>query len=314
MGKSRDGKFPILPSTTRRGTVLNTSVALDSPAVISKLVTPPPHTHAHTATTAESETAFDAHDFTSTVIDASGSLGHFLDATVDSLGNTKTPSEDTVTPVSSPESSESYDINDGYIEFTDEFVEECRPKHGTRAIKSLLARRTIMPKLSSDPKFATSPIDIKDKDYDLSLDLSYLDIVDKEPFCGTENESAVAHMNELSTMSALFSDDFKMHKYFVTKIFPFSLKGEARAWFNRLPPGSIDSPDCLIASFFQKYFPPSARHAALQRLFDFKQGEEEKLHESWIRFYALIHAHPGCLLPKNELLDIYYNGLTDDSW
>src|SRR3954463_4792122 len=241
MGKSRDGKFPILPSTTRRGTVLNTSAALDSPSVISKLVTPPPHTHA--THTAESETAFDAHDVTSTMFDASGSLGPFLDATMASLGNTETPSEDTVTPVSSPKASESYDINDGYIEFTDDFVEECRNTHGTSAIKSLVARCTIMPKLSSDPKFATSPIDIKDEDYDLSLDFSYLDIVEKEPFCGTENENVVAHMNELSTMSTLFSDDFKMRKYFVTKIFPFSLKGEARAWFNRLHPSSIDSPD-----------------------------------------------------------------------
>src|SRR3954462_12601910 len=226
MGKSRDRKFSILPSTTRLGTVINTSAALDSPSVISKLVTPPPHNHAtHTTTTAKSETAFDAHDVNFTVLDASGSLGPFLDATMASLGNTKTPSEDTVTPVISPKASESYDINDGYIEFTDEFVEECRNTHGTSAIKSLLARCTIMPKLSSNPKFATSPIDIKDKYYDFSLDLSYLDIVDKEPFCGTKNESEVAHMNELSTMSALFSDDFKMCKYFVTKIFPFSLKG-----------------------------------------------------------------------------------------
>src|SRR3954471_5552417 len=198
MGKSRDGKFPILPSTTRRGTVLNTSVALDSLSVISKLVTPPPHTDAtHTASTAESETAFDTHDVTSIVLDASGSLGPFLYATMASLGNTETPSEDTVTPISSPESRESYDINDGYIEFTNEFIEECRNTHGGSAIKSLLERRTIIPKLSSDPKFSTSPIDIKDKDYDLSLDLSYLDIVEKEPFCGTENENAVAHMNEL---------------------------------------------------------------------------------------------------------------------
>src|SRR3954464_9080345 len=211
MGKSRDVKFPILPSTTRRGTILNTYAALDSPSVISKLVTPPPHTHAtHTATTAESETAFETHDVTSTVLDASGSLGPFLDATMASLGNTETPSEDTVTLVSSPESRESYDINDGYIEFTDEFIEERQNTDGTSVIKSLLARRTIIPKLSSDPKFATSPIDIKDKYYDFSLDLSYLDIVEKEPFYGTENESVVAHMNELSTMSALFSDDFKM--------------------------------------------------------------------------------------------------------
>src|SRR3954468_16702397 len=109
MGKSRDGKFPILPSTTRRGTILNTFVSLDSLSVISKLVTPLPHTHAtHTATTAESETAFDAHDVTSTVLDVICLLGPFLDATTASLGNTETPSEDTVTPVSSPESSESY--------------------------------------------------------------------------------------------------------------------------------------------------------------------------------------------------------------
>src|SRR3954470_24814082 len=104
MGKSRDGKFRILPSTTRRGTILNTSTALDSPSVISKHITPPPHTHVtHTATTAESETAFDTHDVTSTVLDVSGALGPFLDAIMASLGNTETPSEDIVTPVSSPE-------------------------------------------------------------------------------------------------------------------------------------------------------------------------------------------------------------------
>src|SRR3954468_6628295 len=160
-GKSRDGKFPILPSTTRRGTVLNTSTALDSPSVISKLVTPPPHAHAtHTATTAKYETAFDTHDVTSTVLDASGSLGPFLDATMTSLGNTETPSEDTVTPVSSPQSRERYYINDGYIEFTDEFIKEFQNTHGTSAIKSLLERCTIIPKLSSDPKFSTSSIDI----------------------------------------------------------------------------------------------------------------------------------------------------------
>jgi hypothetical protein len=39
MAKPRDGKFPILPSTTRRGTTLNTSVALDSPSTMSKLLT-----------------------------------------------------------------------------------------------------------------------------------------------------------------------------------------------------------------------------------------------------------------------------------
>jgi hypothetical protein len=52
MGKPSDGKVPILPCTTRRGTTLNTSVALDSPSVMSKLLTP---LHAHATTSAEFE-------------------------------------------------------------------------------------------------------------------------------------------------------------------------------------------------------------------------------------------------------------------
>jgi hypothetical protein len=43
MDKPCDGKVPILPSTTRRGTTLNTSIALDSPSVMSKLLTPSMH-------------------------------------------------------------------------------------------------------------------------------------------------------------------------------------------------------------------------------------------------------------------------------
>jgi hypothetical protein len=100
------------------------------------------------------------------------------------------------------------------------------------AIRDLLARCTVRYKLSPDAKFATSPINISDKDYDFSLDLSYISIVEKEPFCGTENESAMGHMNEPSALSNLFSDDTKLCTYFVAKILPFSLKGESKAWFN----------------------------------------------------------------------------------
>jgi hypothetical protein len=109
----------------------------------------------------------------------------------------------------------------------------------------------------------------------------------------------MGHMNELSALSNLFSDDIKLRTYFVAKIFPFSMKGEATAWLNNLSPGSIDSPIALVNAFFQKYFPASAQHVALQKIFDFEQVKGEKLHESWVRFYSLIRALPGELLPKN---------------
>jgi hypothetical protein len=246
MGKPRDGKFPIFTSTTRRGTTMNTSVALDSPSVMSKLLTSP---HAHATSSAEFENATDSFDDASSVLDESGSLGSFLEATI---ARTKQMGNTTVTPVSSPESREhpSDDLDDAYIELNDDFIDEFHATSDAGAIRDLLAGHAVRYKLSPDAKFAPSPINISDKDYDLSLDLSYRSIVEKEPFCGTENESAMEHMNELSSLSNLFSDDTKLRTYFVAKIFPFSLKGAAKAWFNNLSPGSIDSPIALVNAFF----------------------------------------------------------------
>jgi hypothetical protein len=225
MGKPRDGKVPILPSTTRRGTTLNTSIALDSPSIMSKLLTP---RHAHATTFAEFENATDNFDDASTVLDESGLLGSFLDATI---ARAKQIGKATVTPASSPESREhpSDDFDDAYIELIDAFIDEYQATGDASAIRDLLARHAVKYKLSPDAKFAASPIHISDKDYDFSLDLSYISIIEKEPFCGTEGTSAMEHMNELSSLSNLFSDDTKLRMYFVAKIFPFSLKGAAKA-------------------------------------------------------------------------------------
>ncbi|KAK1644823.1 hypothetical protein QYE76_062628 [Lolium multiflorum] len=176
MGKPRDTKIAILPSTTRKGTTLSTSAALDSPSVISKLVSPPQASNA----------------------------GSFLDATIAKsrqIENTETPNENAATPVNSPESVEysSDDLDEDYVELDDDFIEKCNATTDARKIKKLLAEHAVRYKLSPDPKFATSPINIRDKDYDFSLDLSHIAIVEKTPFCGTEKESAVEHMTEKRT-------------------------------------------------------------------------------------------------------------------
>ncbi|KAK1665427.1 hypothetical protein QYE76_053586 [Lolium multiflorum] len=184
MGKPRDTKIAILPSTTRKGTTLSTS-ALDSPSVIDKLVSPP---HASRAgTSAESENSHNI-DNVSAVLDDSGSLGSFLDATIAKsrqIENTETPNENVATPVNSPESVEysSDDLDEDYVELNDDFIEKCNATTDARKIKKLLAEHAVRYKPSPDPKFATSPINIRDKDYDFSLDLSHIAIVEKTPFC-----------------------------------------------------------------------------------------------------------------------------------
>ncbi|KAK1653158.1 hypothetical protein QYE76_070963 [Lolium multiflorum] len=316
MGKPRDTKIAILPSTTRKGTTLSTSAALDSPSVISKLVSPPQASNV--GTSAESENSSHNCDDASAVLDNDGSLGSFLDATIAKsrqIENTETPNENVATPVNSPESVEysSDDLDEDYVELDDDFIEKCNATTDARKIKKLLAEHAVRYKLSPDPKFATSPINIRDKDYDFSLDLSHIAIVEKTPFCGTEKESAVEHMTELSTLSGLFSDDIKMRTYFVAKFFPFSLKDDAKTWYNNLPSGSIKSPKELLDVFFRKYFPASAQHAALQRIYNFDQEDGEKLPEAWARFCSLIRAQPDHDLEKHDLLDIFYSGLTIES-
>ena len=103
-------------------------------------------------------------------------------------------------------------------------------------------------------------------------------------------------MNELSSLSSLFSDDIKKRSYFVAKIFPFSLKDDAKIWYDNLPYGCIESPQCLTHVFCEKYFPAHMQHAALQKIFNFKQLEDEKLPKAWGRFCGTLNDEdiPSC--------------------
>lgn len=89
--------------------------------------------------------------------------------------------------------------------------------------------------------------------------------------------------------------------------FFLSLKDDAKTWYNNLPPGSIKNPTELRDVFFRKYSPASAQHVALQKIYRFDQGDEEKLPEASARFCSLIRARPGHDLEKNDLLDIFYS-------
>src|SRR3954471_10638821 len=114
-------KVLILPSTTRKGTTLSTSTALDSPSVMSKLLTPP-GPNIRTTTSAESGSTSENFDDASTVFDDSGSLGPFLNATLARVPRTENPLTLPRSPVSREPPSE---LEGLYIDFTDEFIEAC---------------------------------------------------------------------------------------------------------------------------------------------------------------------------------------------
>ena len=105
----------------------------------------------------------------------------------------------------------------------------------------------------------------------------------------------------------------KNRNYYILKLFPFSLKGDANIWFNSLASGCVRSPQDMTYYFSAKYFPAHKKQSALREIYNFVQIEEESLPQAWGRLLRLLNALTDHPLKKNEILDIFYNGLTDAS-
>ena len=154
---------------------------------------------------------------------------------------------------------------------------------------------------------------IDDKDYEFFVDPELITLVESDPFHGYETETVVAHLTKLNDIATLFTHDEKSRYLYILKIFLFSLKGDGKTWYNSLAPGCVRSPQDMIYYFSEKYFPAHKKQAALQEIFNFVQIEEESLSQAWGRLLQLLNALPDHPLKKNEILDIFYNGLTDAS-
>ena len=168
-------------------------------------------------------------------------------------------------------------------------------------------------RIKPDPAFSTSPIFISDKDYDFSVNPELITLVGSDPFYGYESETIVAHLTKLNDIATLFTNDEKTRCYFILKLFPFSLKGDAKTWFNSLAPSCVRSPRDMIYYFSAKHCPAHKKQAALREIYNFVQIEEESLRQAWGRLLPLLNDLPDHPLNKNEILDVFYNGLTDVS-
>ena len=123
----------------------------------------------------------------------------------------------------------------------------------------------------------------------------------------------MAHLAKLNDIATLFTNDEKSCYYYILKIFPFSLKGDAKTWFNSLDPCCVCRTQDMIYNFSAKYFPGHKKQAALREIYNFVQIEEESLPQAWGRLLRLLNVLLDHPIKKNEILDIFYNGLSDAS-
>ena len=112
----------------------------------------------------------------------------------------------------------------------------------------------------------------------------------------------MAHLTNLNDIATLFTNDEKSRYYYIHKIFPFSLKGDAKIGFNSLDHGCVRSPQDMIYYFSAKYFPAHKKQVALREIFNFVQIEEESLPQAWGRLLRLLNDLLDHPLKKNEYL------------
>ncbi|KAI4991107.1 hypothetical protein ZWY2020_039478 [Hordeum vulgare] len=207
------------------------------------------------------------------------------------------------------------DMPERYVmegEIAEDFL-ACKDSYDVENLLRKWKEKSLNARMKYDPKFATSPIFVTDKDYEFSIDPELITLVESDRFHGYESETVVAHLTKQHDIATLFTSEEKIRHYYILKLFPFSLKDDAKIWFTSLAPGCVRSPQDMIYYFSEKYFPAHKKQAALQEIYNFAQIEEESLPQAWGRLVQLLNALPDHPLEKNEILDIFYNGLTDAS-
>ena len=97
----------------------------------------------------------------------------------------------------------------------------CKDRYDLKKLLAKLKEKSLNARMKCDPKFATSPIFIYDKDYEFSVDPELITLVESDPIHGYETKTVVAHLTKLNDIATLFAHDEKIRYYYILKLFMF---------------------------------------------------------------------------------------------
>ncbi|GJQ97346.1 reverse transcriptase domain-containing protein [Tanacetum coccineum] len=95
-------------------------------------------------------------------------------------------------------------------------------------------------------------------------------------------------------------------------MFPYSLEGAAKVWYEKEPPNSILTWEDLVTKFVYQFFPPSKTTYLKNEISRFIQKFEETFSEAWERFKEMLRACPHHEFTESTQVDTFYNGLNEN--
>jgi len=130
-------------------------------------------------------------------------------------------------------------------------------------------------------------------------------------FYGLNNEDPYKHIDEFLEICSTI----KMHGFsedaLRMRLFLFSLKEKAKHWLKSLEPNIVTSWTQMQQDFLKKYFPIGRTNQIRKTITSFSQFEGEQFHETWERLKDLLRKCPHHAVPKWQLVQCFYDGLTE---
>ncbi|GJY75894.1 reverse transcriptase domain-containing protein [Tanacetum coccineum] len=139
-----------------------------------------------------------------------------------------------------------------------------------------------------------------------------LQLVQASPFHGFERENPHSHISNFKRITSTLRFRGVPNDVIKLMMFPYSLEGAARIWYEKEPPNSILTWDDLVTKFVNQFFPPSKTTHLKNEISRFTQKFEETFSEAWERFKEMLRACPHHGFSELTQIDTFYNGLNDN--
>ncbi|KAL4346408.1 hypothetical protein GQ457_17G006390 [Hibiscus cannabinus] len=107
-------------------------------------------------------------------------------------------------------------------------------------------------------------------------------------FGGSPHEDARQHIRAFLEVCDSFRQQGVHEVVLKLKLFPYSLRGRARAWLSVVPAGSLESWTDLCRSFLMRYNPPNMHTQLRNDIASFRQGDDESMYECWDRYRGVV--------------------------
>nr|GEU55255.1 reverse transcriptase domain-containing protein [Tanacetum cinerariifolium] len=139
-----------------------------------------------------------------------------------------------------------------------------------------------------------------------------LQLVQANPYHGFERENSHTHINNFKKITSTLKFRDVPNDVIKLMMFPYSLEGNARVWYDKEPPNFILTWEDLVNKFLNQFFPPSKTAHLINEISRFTQRFDETFGEAWKRFKKMLRACPHHGFTKLAQIDTFYNGLNDN--